>query len=165
MIEPLCRLVAEQSPRTGAFVIACFSDPGLVQARKVTERPVLGIGECGALAALTQAETFGVVAILEESAVRQRARFAAMGLSDRFVESLPIGLGILEMEAAADDAILSRMIATGGILRDKHKVDALVMGCASFGRFRTALSTALGIPVVEPVRAAVAMALAALRTV
>ena len=37
-----------------AFVIACYSDPGLQLCREATDRPVFGIQECGVLVAMTQ---------------------------------------------------------------------------------------------------------------
>src|ERR1700690_3073522 len=48
---PLRRLV-EQDNAADAFVIACFSDPGLQVCREATRRPVFGISECGLLTAL-----------------------------------------------------------------------------------------------------------------
>ena len=59
---PLRRLV-ESDNRSAAFVIACYSDPGLHVCREGTDRPVFGIAECGVLTALARAETFGVIAI------------------------------------------------------------------------------------------------------
>src|SRR5262245_55234047 len=46
VIMPICRLIRSREETAGAFVIACFSDPGLHAAREVTRRPVLGIAEC-----------------------------------------------------------------------------------------------------------------------
>jgi Asp/Glu/hydantoin racemase len=44
VVLPLCRLVEANDNRAAAFVIACFSDPGLHSVRETTRRPVLGIG-------------------------------------------------------------------------------------------------------------------------
>src|SRR5215472_874646 len=49
VIVPLCRLIRGQEANAAAFVIACFSDPGLYSAREATAKPVLGIAECGIL--------------------------------------------------------------------------------------------------------------------
>ena len=48
---PLRRLV-ESDNASDAFVIACYSDPGLHVCREGTDRPVFGIAECGVLTAL-----------------------------------------------------------------------------------------------------------------
>ena len=55
VVMPLCRLIESCDNRASAFVVACFSDPGLHAARETTRKPVLGIAESGLLTALTLA--------------------------------------------------------------------------------------------------------------
>ena len=54
------------------------------------------------------------------------------------------------------------MMATGRALRDEDEADVLVLGCAGMARYRERLEDALGIPVVDPVQAAVGMAISVL---
>ncbi len=61
-------------PDCSAYVIACFSDPGLEVARSLTSRPVLGLQEAGILAALGRADLFGIVALGPASVARHRLR-------------------------------------------------------------------------------------------
>ncbi|RYY59408.1 MAG: Asp/Glu racemase, partial [Comamonadaceae bacterium] len=49
VVAPLARLAKSLEAEAGAFVIACFSDPGLHLLRETVRRPVLGISECGVL--------------------------------------------------------------------------------------------------------------------
>jgi Asp/Glu/hydantoin racemase len=161
VILPLCRLVAAREAEIAAFVIACFSDPGLHAAREATRRPVLGIAECGILTALTLGQRFGIIAILKRSVPRHLRYVAAMGAADRCVGDLPIGLGIAEL--AQERLTLERMIAAGKRLRDEREADVIVMGCAGMARYREPLREALAIPVVEPTQAAVAMAIGRVR--
>ena len=70
VIAPMLRLVREKERDYAAFVIACYSDPGLHSVREATTKPVLGISECGVLTALTLGQKFGVIAILEKSIPR-----------------------------------------------------------------------------------------------
>ena len=157
VIAPLCRLVAARGNSAAAFVIACFSDPGLHGAREATARPVLGIGECSILTALTLGQRFGIIAILARSVPRHLRAIGAMGLTGRLAGDLPIGLGVAEL--AQEEVTLARMIAVGTRLRDEKGADVLIMGCAGMARYRARLQSALGLPVVEPTQAAVAMAL------
>ena len=53
VVLPLRRLVAA-SGDVDAFVIACYSDPGLQACREATARPVFGINACGVLTALAR---------------------------------------------------------------------------------------------------------------
>ncbi|MBB4042164.1 Asp/Glu/hydantoin racemase [Microvirga flocculans] len=157
VIMPLLRKAAELEPEASAFVIACFSDPGLHALREQSARPVFGIAECGVLTAMTLGQRFGVLAILPTSIPRHLRYFGAMGVMQRLAGDLPIGLGVTEL--SDEDHTLSRMIAVGRTLKDDHGADVLLMGCAGMARFRAPLEEAVGVPVVEPTQAAAAMAL------
>ena len=161
VILPLCRVIRDHEAEAAAFVIACFSDPGLYSAREATAKPVLGIAECGILTALTLGHRFGVISILARSIPRHLRYIAAMGVSQQLAGDLPIELGVAEL--ADSRATLTRMIEIGGRLRDEHGADVLVLGCAGMARYRAGLEEAVGIPVVEPTQAAVTMAIGRVR--
>ena len=161
VIGPLCRLVAQHDNRAAAFVIACFSDPGLHATRETTAKPVLGIAESGLLTALTLGGRFGVIAILAASLARHHRRIRAMGIDGRFAGERPVGLSVTEL---ADETVtLDRMTACGRQLRDEAGADVLVMGCAGMARYRGRLEDDTGLPVVDPTQAAVGMAITATR--
>jgi Asp/Glu/hydantoin racemase len=143
--------------RAGAFVIACFSDPGLALLREQLPRPVLGIGEAGVLTALTLGQRFGVVAILPGSIPRHHRRWAEMGVAGRLAGERALGLGVTELADRAQT--LARALAVGQRLRDDDGAEVLVLGCAGMAWLREPLQQALGLPVVEPTLAATAMAL------
>ncbi|MGF1528691.1 MAG: aspartate/glutamate racemase family protein [Candidatus Competibacterales bacterium] len=160
VVLPLCRL-AEGRPDAGAFVIACYSDPGLHLLREATGRPVYGIAESAMATALTCGERFGVISILAQSIPRHLRQVRAMGLTARFANDRAIGLGVLGL---GDDAeALARMIETGQQLRDADGADVVIMGCAGMARFQKPLAEALGIAVIEPTQVAVVMALGAVQ--
>jgi len=161
VIQPLCRVIREQELDTSAFVIACFSDPGLFSAREATAKPVLGIAECGILTALTLGHRFGVISILAGSVPRHLRYIGAMGLGQRLAGDLPVGLGVTALADAR--TALTRMIEVGRRLRDDCGADVLVMGCAGMARYRSDLEEAVRIPVVEPTQAAVSMAIGRIR--
>src|SRR5271170_4739845 len=148
VIFPMCRVIREHDADADAFVIACFSDPGLFSAREATAKPVLGIAECGILTALTLGHRFGVISILARSVPRHLRYIAAMGVGQRLAGDLPIGLGVTEL--ADGRRTLSRMIEIGRRLRDQCGADVLVMGCAGMARYRADLEEAVQIPVFEP---------------
>ncbi len=157
---PLRRLV-EADNASDAFVIACYSDPGLHVCREGTARPVFGIAECGVLAALARAERFGVIAILQRSIARHMRYLRQMGLTERLAGERPLEMSVAE--AASGEGTLSRMIAVGRALKDEDGANAIVMGCAGMARHRLALEDTLGIPVIDPTQAAVTMALGAVQ--
>ena len=157
---PLRRLV-ESDNGSAAFVIACYSDPGLHVCREGTDRPVFGIAECGVLTAMTRAETFGVIAIAQRSIRRHIRYLRQMGLMDRLAGESPINMSVAE--TASGDGTLAKMIEVGRALKDEDGAGAIVLGCAGMARLRRPLEDALGIPVIDPTQAAVAMALGAVQ--
>lgn len=153
---PLRRKI-EQANDVDAFVIACYSDPGLHVAREGTPRPVFGIAESGVLTALSRAERFGVIAIKSRSIPRHMRYLRQMGLMERFAGERPLEMSVAE--TASGEGTLGRMIDIGRALKDEDGAGAIVMGCAGMARHRKPLEQALGVPVIDPTQAAVAMAL------
>jgi Asp/Glu/hydantoin racemase len=161
VIMPLLCKASELEDSASAFVIACFSDPGLHALREQSRHRVFGVAECGVLTALTLGQRFGVIAILQTSVPRHLRYFGAMGVMDRFAADLPIGLTVAELSEEAHT--LGRMVDVGSTLKAAHGADVLVMGCAGMSRYRAALEEAVGVPVIEPTQAAVAMAVGHVR--
>lgn len=153
---PLRRLV-ETDNAADAFVIACFSDPGLHVCREGTRRPVFGINECGVLTALARGDRFGIIAIAAPSIARHRRYLRQVGLTDRLAGERPLGMSVAE--TVSGEATLARLIAVGRLLVETDGADVVVMGCAGMARHRAPLETALGVPVIDPTQAAVAMAI------
>jgi len=153
---PLRRRI-EAANDVDAFVIACYSDPGLHVAREGTASPVFGIAECGVLTALTRADRFGVIAIKSRSIPRHIRYLRQMGLIDRLAGERPLEMSVAE--SASGEGTLQRMIAVGRELRDEDGAGAIVMGCAGMARHRRPLEDALGLPVIDPTQAAVTMAI------
>lgn len=141
----------------GAVVIACFGDPGLHAMRDKLDVPVLGIQESGVLTALTLGQSFGVISILRNSVGRHMRAFGAMGVRDRCAGDRPLNLGVAEL--ADEDVTFERMKAVGTTLRDEDGADTLILGCAGMTTYRKPLEDTLGLPVIEPCQAAVAMAI------
>ena len=139
------------------LVVACYSDPGLFAARETTKKPVLGIAECGLLTALTLGQRFGVISILDQAIPRHLRYAAQLGLSHRMAGDRAIGLGVAELSNEA--TTFARMAEVAAELRDEDGADVLIMGCAGMARYRDRLQRHVGLPVVEPSQAAVAMAI------
>ena len=154
------RFIRNETEAAG-FVVACFSDPGVAEARSATARPVVGVQEASVALALTLGSTFGIVALVEASVERQRRALTATGLLGRLAGSRPVGLGIA---ALADEAVAwPRIRGVGERLCLEDGADVLVLGCAGMGAYRIPLERELGIPVVDPCQAGVAVAQARIR--
>src|SRR2546430_9070512 len=111
LIAPLVSFVRKNEARYAAFVIACYSDPGLHSVSEGNGNPVLGIAECGILTALTLGHRFGVIAILQQSIARHLRYMGALGVMERFAAELPVGLGIAEL--GDEKRTFARMVEVG----------------------------------------------------
>ncbi|MGI9521978.1 MAG: aspartate/glutamate racemase family protein [Hyphomicrobiaceae bacterium] len=156
---PLRHLV-EGDNESAAFVLACYSDPGLHVCREGTARPVFGIAECGILTALTRGESVGVLAIAQKSIRRHLRYVRQMGVMNRIAGERPLNMTVADTTSAEQS--LRKMIEVGQELRDHDGADVIVMGCAGMARHREPLEDALDIPVVDPTLAAVSMAIGAI---
>jgi allantoin racemase len=131
-----------------AYVIACFS-------REAIQAPVVGIAESAILLALGLGHRFGIIAIRDVSVRRHLRYVRSLGLEGRLAGDRPLNLGV--HDAGAAEAI-DRIIEVGRELRDRDGADVLILGCAGMGLRRQIIQEALGLPVIDPVQAAVARA-------
>ena len=161
VVAPIRRRVEAEDQGAAAFVIACFSDPGLKEAREATAKPVFGIAESGLMSAMARAGRVGVIAILEASVERHRRFYRAHGIESRVAGELALDLGVLEL--AKEKVAFARLTEVGARLRDEFRAEILVLGCAGMARYRARLEAALDVPVIDPTQAAVAMAIAAVQ--
>lgn len=147
----------ESRPDASAYVIACFSDPGWETARTRTEAPVIGIQRAGVLAALGAAENFGVIALSEHAIPRHLKRYDEIGVRGRLAGEVGLG-GVSALDAGASDAVY-RDTETAGRRLVADGAQSIVLGCAGFSPRRQQLEADLGVPVIDPVKAGIAMAL------
>ncbi|MGJ8604116.1 MAG: aspartate/glutamate racemase family protein [Marivita sp.] len=158
VILPLAALM-QSRPDAGAFVIACYSDPGLDTCRSVVPQPVFGIQESGVLTAMARADRFGIIAIAQASVPRHRRTMARMQVLDRLACEIPLNMSV--DESARGAGTFDRLIEVGSDLKIQG-AGAIILGCAGMARHRAGLETELNMPVIDPTQAAVAMALGAL---
>ena len=153
---PLRNMVSDRKD-IDAFVIACYSDPGLQVCREATDRPVFGIQECGVLAAMAQGDRFGVIALQERSVRRHLLYLRQMGVMARFAKERAANLSV--EECARGTKTFDKLCKVAKQLRDEDKADTVILGCAGMASHRSSLESRIGIPVIDPVQAAVSMAI------
>ena len=159
IVEPVCDLIRSREETSSAFVIGCYSDPGLSSARRISSKPILGIAESAMLTAMTRGDRFGVISILDGAIPRHAAYIERLGLSARSAGDRAIGIGVTELTDAG--RVLERLVSTGTALRDQDGADVLILGCAGMAPYRGTLEETLGVPVIEPTHAGVSLAMGA----
>lgn len=155
---PLARLVEARSD-AAAFVIACYSDPGIDACRSVSAAPVFGMQEAGVMTALARGDRFGVIAIADASIRRHLRYLRRLGVTDRLAGERPLGISV--DESARGTGTFDRLVEVGTALKGDG-ADVILLGCAGLSVHRARLEAELSVPVIDPTQAAVAMALGTL---
>jgi len=139
-----------------AFVIACYADPGLDESRAASSKPVFGIQESAVSLSATFERRFGVLALRRESIQRHIAYIRQLGYQSFHAGERPLDVSV--EEAANDIRVLQKIIDTGRQLIEEDGAETLILGCAGLALHRQAAQLELGVPVIDPVQAAVKMA-------
>jgi allantoin racemase len=143
---------------TDAIVLGCFGDPGLHAAREVSRVPVIGAGEASMVLAQLYARRFGIVHIRETNLPGCEAELATLGLS-----GMCAGQGAIEMafyELLDDERKTFDLLVRESRKLAERGAEAIILGCMSLGLgpFSDELARTLQMPVINPVRAALAAA-------
>ncbi|MEO0830313.1 MAG: aspartate/glutamate racemase family protein [Pseudomonadota bacterium] len=157
VVQPLRRTVLERQD-ADAYIIACYSDPGLALCRETSGKPVFGIQESGLFAALQRGQQVGVIALGPKSIARHLPYVRRLGLMDRLAAERPLNLSVAESESAA---AFPRIKEVAEQLREEDHADTLLLGCAGMAGHRAKLEDAVGLPVSDPTQAAATQALGA----
>lgn len=158
VVPLVCRKVSD-SPQYDAFVIACYSDPGLRECRAMTDKPVFGMQQSAVETAVSLGGKFGVLALSDESIRRHRSYIQKLGFAAFLAGELPLNISV--DEAANDEGTVLKVIATGKRLIDEFGARSLILGCAGMAAIKRTAETKLPVPVIEPAQAAVRLAIKA----
>ena len=138
------------------FAIACFDDTGLDECRKMTDKPVIGIGEAAFHASMMLGHSFSVVTTLAVSIPvieENLERYGLMAMC-RKVRASDVPVLALEEPGSAAEQQISGEIKRA-LVEDKSS--AIVLGCAGMAPLAARLSKLHGVPVFDGVVAATGM--------
>lgn len=140
-----------------AMIVGGFGEHGREGLQELVDVPVLDIAECAAHVAMMLGRTFSVVTTLQRSVAQVQDRLLLAGLTARCASVLAIGLATRELD---DDpkAATAAIIGTARRAVDDDHAEVIVLGCGGMAGLDLEVSTALGVPVIDGVAAAVAVA-------
>jgi allantoin racemase len=144
-------------PDANAIIIACFDDTGLEAARCVADVPVIGIGEAAFHVASLIAHKFSVVTTLARSLAPIEHNLVKYGLAARCARVRASNVPVLALEEPGSQARhtiqdeIERALVEDG-------AEAIVLGCAGMTDLACDLERAIGVPVLDGVACAVALA-------
>lgn len=145
-----------------AFVLACFDDTGIEEARKMTAKPVIGIGEAAFHASMMKGHTFSVVTTLSVSVPVIEENIDRYGVRQYCRRVRASDVPVLDLEIPGSDAS-KRVSAEIGEAKAQDGCQAIVLGCAGMTDLAERLSVEHKLPVVDGVVAATGFAAALAR--
>ncbi|MCW2524002.1 MAG: Asp/Glu/hydantoin racemase [Frankiales bacterium] len=140
-----------------AVVLAGFGEHGRDGVQELLSVPVFDIAESAAQVALMLGRSYSVITTLQRSVGAIEDRLALAGLAARCASVRASGLSTAEVDAdpaAAQAAILEQ--ARKSVSADFAEV--ICLGCGGMAGLAEAITAELGVPVIDGVAAAVALA-------
>ncbi len=139
------------------IVISCFDDTGLDAVRCMVDAPVLGIGQSACYAARMISNKFTVITTLSRSVPVLESNLLRYGITSQCARVRATDIPVLELENMSSAAMETmRRVIEAGIREDQS--DAVVLGCAGMADLTLRLSNEFGLPVIDGLSCAVAMA-------
>ncbi|AQA06119.1 Asp/Glu racemase [Mycobacterium sp. MS1601] len=141
----------QRRDRPDAYVIACFGDPGLEEARRLVSVPVLGIAQAAMHAAALAAGTFSVVTSMSATVPR------GWELAKTYTPTACLGVYASDIPVLRIDSDPTTINPIGDLCEKALAADgsrSIVLGCAAMARFAEPLRQRLGVPVIDGVVAA-----------
>ena len=143
-----------------AVILGCFGDPGMGALCELTSRLVIvGPGAASFHLAAMLGESFGIVTVADGVVRPLRHLAASTGLAGRLAGIAVVDTSVLEL--GDNPAATAARAAEAAIkLVDDRGADTIVLGCMSmaFLDLGPAIEAKTGVPVVNPVQAALMIA-------
>lgn len=141
-----------------AMVIGCFYDPGIEDAREISGDTVV-VAPCQASVQLAAnlCNRFSVIVGREKWIEQMTERVHSYGYGSRLASMRSIEIGAAHLQDNSDLTV-NRILDAGRKAIDEDKAEALILGCTvNFGLFEK-VQDELGVPVIDPICAALKMA-------
>lgn len=140
----------------GAIIIGCYSDPGLDALRELLTIPVIGPGAASLHLAAQLGTRISVLTPSGRGFGRVAARLRGLGIAPLLASVRGIGLSVIDL-AQQKPGALDKAAEAARVAVEQDGADVLVLGCMSMAFLpgvTQALGKKVGVPVINPVIAA-----------
>jgi allantoin racemase len=148
----MIELVRKTGPQCDAFVIACHCDPNADVLKKMTAKPVIGIGEASMRLASMLGHRFSIIQTTKESVPLKEALVRKYQLED-FLASVRA-----PEDGLAKSPDEEKYLSAARAAMEEDRADVIVLGCAGLTGLDKRLQKELGIPVLDGVVCALIIA-------
>ncbi|HSQ26247.1 MAG TPA: aspartate/glutamate racemase family protein [Anaerolineales bacterium] len=153
----ICDEIARANQTTDAFVIACFSDPGLFAAREMTSLPVIGIAQASMVTALQLGHSFSLLSPMKKMRPILRKLAVGYGFQDHLASIQTVEMSVAQAAIHGDER-MNAFLQAGTIAMEKDGAEVLILAGAVMAGMEKEMMRELGIPVLDPVKCAMIQA-------
>ena len=140
-----------------AVIQAGYGEHGREGLQELLTVPVVDITEAAASTAMYLGRSYSVITTLDRAVPLIEDRLILAGLRDRCASVRSSGLGVLELEADPERAV-EVIVTEAQRAVDVDRVEVIVLGCGGMAELKDRVVERCGVPVVDRVQAAVAVA-------
>ncbi len=134
-------------------VIGCFYDPGLREAREITDKMVVTApAEACLHVATTLGDKFSVIVGRQKWVPAMKENVYKYGFGDRLASFKPVGLGVHDFHRDEKETE-RRLKAAAKEAVEQDKAEAIVLGCTMQFGFYKELQEYVGVPVIDAILA------------
>ncbi|MBQ3201657.1 MAG: AroM family protein [Clostridia bacterium] len=146
---------AEQAGYDGV-IVGCAGDPGVDGAREMVKIPVIGPAQASYVVCSMLGRKFSIITPLQEMIGTTEELVVKCGLKDKLASLRSTDITVLDINRNPNIA-KERTLEEAIKARDIDKADCITLGCMSlaFAQIDKEISAEIGIPVVNPLTAAV----------
>ena len=162
--DTVAKIVEAERDGVDAVVIDCMGDPGLKPARECVSIPVLGPCETAMHIASMLGHGFSVVTVLERIRPMMENLAKVYGVPDKLKSVRAVNIPVLDLEE--DRTRVERVLTEQALIAvENDHADAIIFGCTGMlgcaeAVRRGLLARGYDVPVIDPVPAAVNVAVA-----
>jgi allantoin racemase len=143
---------AEREGYDGA-IIGCFYDPGLREAREITEKMVVTApAEAAMHIATTLGHSFSVVVGRKKWIPKMHENVVHCGFQDRLASFKPVDLGVYDFQRDKEETE-RRLRAAAKEAIEQDGAEVIILGCTIEFGFYKRLQEDLGVPVIDAILA------------
>lgn len=157
VMDVVATLVGAGDFHYDAVVLAGFGEHGKDALAEMLSVPVFDIAECAAHVAHLIGRRFSVVTTLARSIAPIEDRLLLAGLNAHCASVRACGLGTAEVDADPAGAVQA-IVAEAARAVIEDGADVICLGCAGMAGVTEAISAKVGVPAIDGVAAAVALA-------
>lgn len=147
---------AEQDNYDG-IILYCLSDPAIVACREVVKIPVLGGGQAAFLTAASLGYNFSLLTTSYRRIPEKKEFIYTIGVDPTrlcSIRSINLNLSHIRLDM---NKTIDYLVREGSRCVEEDGAQVLILGCLSLLGMADAVSNRIGVPVIDPAKAAVSM--------